>query len=241
MDAESIILKRDFKGVWIPAGLYLDKKLNWAQKVLIVEIDSLDNSEKGCFAKNDYFAIFLQKSPGTIQNMISVLKKKGYIEQCYFDGRNRGLRSIIHTKHKAKVTAEPTKSLELTQGNDVPEQTKSLVQTNRNSVLYYIITNTGTITKQFTMDEAFDFFWNMYDYKKNKVKTKKLFLKLKVQDAQNVFLSLNAYILQTPEKKYRLHPSTYLRNQRWLDDNGKPEIENHIANKIDSLLDEQYQ
>jgi len=48
---------RDFKGIWIPKEVWLADELNYIQKLLLVEIDSLDN-EKGCFASNDYFADF---------------------------------------------------------------------------------------------------------------------------------------------------------------------------------------
>jgi len=87
--------ERGFKGVWIPAYIYLDPNLSALEKLLIIEIDSLDNDEeKGCRASNEYLAKFIGKSPGTTKNMITKLKKNGYIEQCYFDGRNRGLRVL---------------------------------------------------------------------------------------------------------------------------------------------------
>jgi hypothetical protein len=44
-------MNRDFKGVWIPKDVWLDHNLTWMEKLLLVEIDSLD-AEKGCFASN---------------------------------------------------------------------------------------------------------------------------------------------------------------------------------------------
>ena len=86
-------MNRDFKGIWIPANLWLSKELSITEKCLLAEIDSLDNNpEKGCFASNEYLGTFLGISTGRTANLISELKKKGYIEQVYFDGRNRGLR-----------------------------------------------------------------------------------------------------------------------------------------------------
>ena len=52
---------RQFLGIWIPREIYLNKNLNWTDKILFVEINSLDN-ERGCFASNDYFAEFLSVS-----------------------------------------------------------------------------------------------------------------------------------------------------------------------------------
>ena len=87
-------MARDFKGVWIPKEIWLHKDLSLIEKCLLIEIDSLDNSpERGCFASNKYFADFFQLSESRIANILTDLKKRGYIKQVYFDGRNRGLRS----------------------------------------------------------------------------------------------------------------------------------------------------
>ncbi len=109
-------MKRDFKGVWIPAALWLDPDTNITEKCLLVEIDSLDNDqEKGCFASNEYLGKFIGVSAGRCANMVSDLKKRGYVEQVFFDGRNRGLRvHMLHENNKnlhKNVKAEPTKTL----------------------------------------------------------------------------------------------------------------------------------
>jgi hypothetical protein len=83
---------RDFKGVWIPKEIWLNNDLSIIEKVLLVEIDSLDNSDRGCFASNEYLAKFVQLSEGRVANIISDLKKRKFIIQVFFDGRNRGLR-----------------------------------------------------------------------------------------------------------------------------------------------------
>jgi len=109
-------MKRDFKGVWIPAALWLEPDTNITEKCLLVEIDSLDNDpEKGCFASNEYLGKFIGVSAGRCANMVSDLKKRGYVEQVFFDGRNRGLRvPILHEFSKnlhKNVKAEHTKTL----------------------------------------------------------------------------------------------------------------------------------
>jgi len=108
---------RDFKGVWIPKEIWLNTDLSVIEKCLIVEIDSLDNSEKGCFASNEYLGNFIGVKEGTAANMISNLKKRGYISQVFFDGRNRGLRLNKNMKAECKnessvhekMKADPTK------------------------------------------------------------------------------------------------------------------------------------
>jgi hypothetical protein len=51
-------MNRDFKGVWIPKDIYLNPELTLVEKILLIEIQSLDN-EQGCFAGNKYFADFI--------------------------------------------------------------------------------------------------------------------------------------------------------------------------------------
>ncbi len=102
---------RDFKGVWIPKEIWLNTDLSIIEKVLLVEIDSLDNSDRGCFASNEYLAKFVQLSEGRVANIISDLKKRKFIIQVFFDGRNRGLRiSKSESSFNENVKAEYTKT-----------------------------------------------------------------------------------------------------------------------------------
>jgi hypothetical protein len=91
---------RDFKGVWIPKEIWLNPDLLPLEKLFLAEIDSLDNDNaKGCFASNEYFGQFFRITEGSAANIISGLKKRGYVFQVFFDGRNRGLR--VHPNVKA--------------------------------------------------------------------------------------------------------------------------------------------
>jgi DNA-binding Lrp family transcriptional regulator len=81
--------KREFKGMWIPKELYLTTELSWSEKILLAEIDSLNNNGDGCFASNKYFAKFLNLTEQVVANNISKLRKKGLIIDIKFDGRKR--------------------------------------------------------------------------------------------------------------------------------------------------------
>ena len=70
--------QRDFKGIWIPKEVWLSPTLTLMEKVLFVEIHSLDN-ERGCFASNRYFAEFFGVSPRQIATYVAALKEKGFI------------------------------------------------------------------------------------------------------------------------------------------------------------------
>ena len=87
---------RDFKGVWIPKIIWIDTRLSGNDKVLLAEIDSLDNSIDHCFASNKYFADFLQVSTRTISRSISKLQELGYINVLGIDNNNnRHIKSNV--------------------------------------------------------------------------------------------------------------------------------------------------
>ena len=89
---------RDFKGVWIPKEVWLDDRLSAVEKIILVEIDSLDSAERGCWASNQHIAKFCQVSERTVSSAISKLKDLGYIYVQSFDGRQRELKSRFTSK-----------------------------------------------------------------------------------------------------------------------------------------------
>lgn len=94
-------MKRDFKGVWIPKEVWLDEKLTWIEKLVFVEIDSLQDGEKGgCYASNRYLGHFFQLSGSRISEIVSNLKKKGYV---YVYLVHNPLRGRIETERLIKT------------------------------------------------------------------------------------------------------------------------------------------
>jgi hypothetical protein len=83
---------RDFKGVWIPKEIWLSENLSLMEKVLFVEIHSLDN-EHGCFATNKYFARFFGVGIRQIIRYINSLEEKGYITVTMQGPSNRTIRT----------------------------------------------------------------------------------------------------------------------------------------------------
>ena len=97
---------RDFKGVWIPVGVYLDERLNALDKIILMEIDSLDTGENGCYASNEYIAEFCQCKPTKVSITINKLIKLGYLEVVKFDGRKRYLRSSLSKNERQPFTKQ---------------------------------------------------------------------------------------------------------------------------------------
>lgn len=88
--------QRDFEGIWIPKNVYLDDRLNALDKIILVEINSLDTSEElGCYASNEYLAKFCQCTETKISTSIKKLIDLGYIKVIKFDGRKRYLKSSL--------------------------------------------------------------------------------------------------------------------------------------------------
>ena len=71
-------MERDFKGIWIPAEIWENKKLSLMEKLFFVEIDSLDGVN-GCYASNDYFSKFFELSKNRCTEIIKSLEKKRLI------------------------------------------------------------------------------------------------------------------------------------------------------------------
>lgn len=84
--------ERDFKGVWIPKDIWLATDLSLMEKVLFVEIHSLDN-ERGCFASNRHFAEFFDVSDRQIRTYVGTLKDKGYITVTIANRNERVIRT----------------------------------------------------------------------------------------------------------------------------------------------------
>lgn len=84
-------MERDFKGIWIPKEIWLNKNLTVMEKLFLTEVDSLDN-ENGCFASNDYFSDFFGLSKNRCSEIIKSLEKKELFNISYI--YRKGTKSI---------------------------------------------------------------------------------------------------------------------------------------------------
>ena len=134
----TITHNRQFSGIWIPAEIWLTDGLNALEKILLVEVNSLDN-EMGCIAGNDYFAGFLGITTIRVSQMIKKLKDEGYIYEASFDGRVRTLKSNIKTIVKQSK-------------DDYKTDLKKIIKQNEENVkpaLKEIINNSNTVNNLF--------------------------------------------------------------------------------------------
>lgn len=93
-------MERDFKGIWIPKEIWLDKNMGVLDKVILMEVDSLCSDEECCYASNEYLAEFCNCTETKVSTSISKLIKLGYLEIIKFDGRKRYLKSRLKKNEK---------------------------------------------------------------------------------------------------------------------------------------------
>ena len=87
--------KRDFKGIWIPSIIWLDRELTIMEKIFLVEIDSLDN-DQGCFASNGYFSRFFNITPQRASQIINSLIKKEIIKAKYYKEGKETVKRVLN-------------------------------------------------------------------------------------------------------------------------------------------------
>ena len=68
------------------------------------------------------------------------------------------------------------------------------------------------------IDEQFEQFWNLYDYKKSRTKAEKAWKSLNQLEKDLVLQHTPLYVNSTPNKQFRLHPTTYLNNKSFNDE-----------------------
>ncbi len=82
--------ERDFKGVWIPKTVWLDKRLSALDKLILSGIACICAADKyDCFASNKAIADFCGCSESKVTKSISLLASIGYLQIKSFDGRER--------------------------------------------------------------------------------------------------------------------------------------------------------
>ena len=92
---------RTFKGIWVPKELWFNKELTLQEKIIFIEIDSLEDEELGCFASNKHFVSMFGITSSRVSQIIQSLQKKEYITIEYkYNGKEITSRHIKINKNK---------------------------------------------------------------------------------------------------------------------------------------------
>lgn len=78
----------ELKGLWIPAEYLWAEDLSIPEKILMSFIKMADQKDH-CYASNATLAKWSMLSTQRVKDMIVKLKKKGYLEQVSWDGRQK--------------------------------------------------------------------------------------------------------------------------------------------------------
>ena len=61
-------------------------------------------------------------------------------------------------------------------------------------------------------------FWNLYDKRVDKVKAKKSWMNLTLNEMGEAIKAVKTYVESTPDKQYRRMPATWINNKSWKND-----------------------
>lgn len=125
---------RDFKGVWIPKRVFLDERLNAIEKIILIEIDSLDAEDsEGCYASNEYLANFCKCSMTKVSTSISKLIKLGYLYVSKNDGRKRYLKSRLSNSESQDFKKSEPDLPKMKESNNSEEYSRDEINNNIDS------------------------------------------------------------------------------------------------------------
>jgi hypothetical protein len=194
-------VNRDFKGVWIPREVYLKEELSWTEKILLIEIDSLDGG-LGCFATNSYLAEFIGVGDWTISKSISKLTDLGLVMVRFVNSQRRIFSLVKFTKGVVKNPKG---------GSEKPNL--GVVKNPKHS---NTVNNTSSNNKE--KELLFEKFWVAYDKKVGKSTCRNKFVKLSTKKIEVILSKVDDYVKATPDVKYRKHPATWLNQNGWEDE-----------------------
>jgi len=110
--------ERDFKGVWIPKEIWMNKDLTIMQKLFLVEINSLDN-DSGCFAGNAHFVDMFELSKQRCSQIINSLAEKEYINITLIYNGKQIKKRIIRVSSKFDRVSSTLEGVSSFQGEGV--------------------------------------------------------------------------------------------------------------------------
>lgn len=214
-------IPRKFQGVWIPASLWLDHSLSTNEKVMLVEISSLEDDVRGCYATNAHFAAFFGLSVSRVSEIISGLAERGLIKvEQIREGKRvieRRLR-ISNPFDKPKTPSENAANPFGKHGEPPSENTQGSNTPMSNTKRVNNPCSSGA-------NELGDFerFWKLYPKKKSRKDALKAWSKLQPDaDLQAVMLTALANHCASRDwakegGQFIPNAATWLNGERWHD------------------------
>lgn len=213
--------QRKFQGVWIPASLWLDHSLSTNEKVMLVEIGSLEDDVRGCYATNAHFAGFFDLSVSRVSEIISGLAERGLIKVEQIREGKRVIERRIRLSNpfdKPKTPSENAANPFGKDGEPPSEKAKGSNTPMSNTKRIKDLRASGA-----EEDAAFEQFWKLYPKKKSRKDALKAWEKLSPDsDLQAVMIaSLSKQCVSRDWTKeggqFIPNAATWLNGERWHD------------------------
>lgn len=205
----------------IPNDLLARTDLTASEKNLMGLIHSLSAKEGYCFASNQYLADALGMKLGGVRSCLAHLESLKLISRIIKRKDNNEIESRELKLVTPLLSEQHTPML--------PQQHTSVATTAHNK---------ETNKKEINISiERFEEFWNTYNKKVGKDKTKAKWMKLKEKEVDAIFKALPSYIASR-EIKFRKDPERYLSHRVWEDEviGDAPASSSLSTNKITEII-----
>lgn len=134
-------MARQYEGIWIPAAVWEDDRLNAIEKILVAEVASFTSRGAEFYKTNETIADHLKISASTVKRSLANLIDLGYVKRERFDGRRRILSAQIDPAdrserpgRKVKMTRQPAQNKPAAGSNRPKSKTESKPKNNTKQI-----------------------------------------------------------------------------------------------------------
>lgn len=214
--------QRQFKGIWIPKEIWLNKDLTFQEKIILVEIDSYDDGEVGCFATNKHFVNNFGINSSRISQIIQSLQRKNYITINYDFNGNEIIRRYLHINRPPY----PEKEGMLKTNIGMLKNEIGVCQFDKGGYVNFLkdnnINNINNTNNNIYIVE-FEEIWKAYPNKKGKENAMKDYVKARKDgvDYETIVNGLKKYLMYCKKEKKWYKPkngSTWFHQRSWNDE-----------------------
>lgn len=214
--------QRQFKGIWIPKEIWLNKDLTFQEKIILVEIDSYDDGQVGCFATNKHFVNNFGINSSRISQIIQSLQRKNYITINYDFNGNEIIRRYLHINRPPY----PEKEGMLKTNIGMLKNEIGVCQFDKGGYVNFLkdnnINNINNTNNNIYIVE-FEETWKAYPNKKGKENAMKDYIKARKDgvDYETIVNGLKKYLMYCKKEKKWYKPkngSTWFHQRSWNDE-----------------------
>lgn len=214
--------QRQFKGIWIPKEIWLNKDLTFQEKIILVEIDSYDDGKVGCFATNKHFVNNFGINSSRISQIIQSLQRKNYITINYDFNGNEIIRRYLHINRPPY----PEKEGMLKTNIGMLKNEIGVCQFDKGGYVNFLkdnnINNINNTNNNIYIGE-FEEIWKAYPNKKGKENAMKDYIKARKDGVtyETIVNGLKKYLMYCKKEKKWYKPkngSTWFHQRSWNDE-----------------------